>query len=168
MNNISRTAEKISNKLRTITIILNFGQIEDPIFDTFSACIVHSCVLKQTELYRPLLYNYWDNISTPTSGMPSRGRIPLRYSVTTKINECPSGHIRSSWFVWCIGGMRSFSAQTSSLYPHGWYINSNLGYVICSKYTFAITHLEQDQFPRQNRFFDFIVLFICARERFCD
>ena len=70
--------------------------------------------------------------------------------------------------VWYIGGIRSCSAQTSSIYPYGWYINSNLGYVICSKYTTTILVHEQVQFPQQIRFFAYIVWYICACESFSD
>ena len=40
VHNISTTAKTISNKLRTITIILYFGKIRYPILDTFGVCIV--------------------------------------------------------------------------------------------------------------------------------
>eukprot|EP00986_Skeletonema_menzelii_P008604 scaffold3679_cov128-Skeletonema_menzelii.AAC.5 len=40
VNDISSTAKKLSNKLRTITIVLHFGQIQCPLQDTFSACVV--------------------------------------------------------------------------------------------------------------------------------
>ena len=40
--------------------------------------------LKQTEVYRSLLYIYWDNISTPTSVMSFVVRISQRYVVSNK------------------------------------------------------------------------------------
>ena len=57
--------------------------------------LCNSYVLTQTEVYRSLLYIYWDNISTLTSGMSFVVRIPLRYTVTNKSTNAPSGHIRS-------------------------------------------------------------------------
>ena len=46
--------------------------------------LCNSYVLAQTEVYKSLLYIYWDNISTPTSGMPCIVRKPLRYSIANK------------------------------------------------------------------------------------
>mmetsp|Transcript_19995 Transcript_19995/g.30458 ORF Transcript_19995/g.30458 Transcript_19995/m.30458 type:complete len:100 (+) Transcript_19995:594-893(+) len=57
MDNISATAKKISNKLRTTTKILNFGQIRYPILDSFSVCIVQfmrveaNCSLQISSVY---------------------------------------------------------------------------------------------------------------------
>ena len=70
--------------------------------------------------------------------------------------------------VWYIGGIRSCSTLTSSIYPYGWYINSNLGYINCSKYTTMILIHEWVQIARQNRFFAFIVWYNCACECFSD
>ena len=70
--------------------------------------------------------------------------------------------------VWYECGIRSCSTQTSSICPYGWYINSNLGHVVYSKYTTTRVIHEQVQFPRQIRIFTYIVWYICARERFSD
>ena len=57
----------------------------------FELCNAH--VLKQTEVYRSLLYIYWDNILPPTSDMPSSLRISLRYSVSNKSSDASSVRI---------------------------------------------------------------------------
>ena len=53
--------------------------------------------LKQTEVYRSLLYIYWDNISTPTSGRPCIVCMPQRYSIANKSPDALPVHIWSMW-----------------------------------------------------------------------
>ena len=55
--------------------------------------LCNSYVLTQTEVYRSLLYIYWDNISTPTSVLSFVVRIPLRYSVSNKSSVASSVQI---------------------------------------------------------------------------
>ena len=57
--------------------------------------LCNSYVLAQTEVYRSLLYIHWDNISTPTSGMPCIVRIPQRYSIANKSPDALPVHIWS-------------------------------------------------------------------------
>ena len=138
VDNISTTASKISNTLRTITIILNFGQIQCPIQDTFSVCIVHfTRVEAKWSLQISSIYSLRQYINSNLGDV-------IRCSYITTLLS----HIQIIRFfiwaylelvnVWYIGGIRSCSTQTSSIYACGWYINSNLGYVICSKYTTTI------------------------------
>ena len=61
----------------------------------FQLVLCNSYVLTQTEVYKSLLYIYWDNISTPTSVMSFVVRISLSYSIANKSTNAPSGHIRS-------------------------------------------------------------------------
>ena len=154
--------------LHTTTKILHFGQIWYPILDAFSVCIVQfirvdaNWSLQISSIY--LLGQYINSnlgyavYSSYTTTLLNRKQITGRLTCA---------HLELV-IVWCIGGIRSCSAQTSSIYPYGWYINSNLGYDIYSKYTTTIIIHERVQFPRQNRFFAFIVRFICAGESFSD
>ena len=59
--------------------------------------LCNSYVLKQTAVYRSLLYIYWDNISTPTSVMSFVVCTSLRYSVANKSPDASSLHIWSLW-----------------------------------------------------------------------
>ena len=168
VDNISTTAKRICNKLLTITILLHFDQIRYPILNAFSVCIVQfirvdaGWSLQTSSIY--LLGQYINsNLGNDICG--SYTTTLLSRKQTTWCLICANLKLV---IVWYICGMRSCSAQTSSIYPHGWYINSNLGYVICSKYTTAILIHEWVQFPRQNRFFAFIVRFICAGKSFSD
>ena len=81
-------------------------------------------------------------------------------------NECLIRAHLKLVIVWYIGGIRSCSTQTSSTYLYGWYINSNLGNVLCSKYTTTIIIHKRVHFPPQNRFFASIVWYIRACESF--
>ena len=152
-DNISTTAKKISNKLCTITKILNFGQIQCPIQDTFSVCIVHfTRVEAKWSLQISSIYSLRQYINSNLGDV-------IRCSYITTLLS----HIQIIRFfiwaylelvnVWYIGGIRSCSTQTSSIYACGWYINSNLSCVICRKYTTTILIDERVQFPRQKRFF---------------
>ena len=157
VNNISTTAKKISYTLRTITIILNFGQIQCPLQDIFSACVVQF-MRDETK---------WSQQNSSMNLLGQHIHSNLGYAVyssytTTLLNRkqitgrltCAHLELVAVWYMGCI---RSCSAQTSSIYPHGWYINSNLGHVICSKCTTTILVHEWVQFPRQIRFFAYIV-----------
>ena len=155
-------------KLHTTTKILNFDQIWHPILDAFSVCIVQfirvgaNWSVQISSIY-PLGQYTNSNLgyvvySSYTTTLLNRKQITGRLTCA---------HLELV-IVWCIGGIRSCSAQTSSIYPYGWYINSNLSHVIYNKYTTAIFVHEQVQFHRQIRFFAYIVWYICARESFSD
>ena len=154
--------------LYTTTKILNFDQIWYPILDTFSVRIVQfrgvdaNWSLQICSVY--LLGQYINS----NLGHVICGPYTTTLLSRKQITGCLICANLKLVIVWYICGMRSCSAQTSSIYPRGWYINSNLGYVICSKCTTTILIHEWVQFPRQNRFFAFIVRFICARESFSD
>ena len=166
MGNISAKTKTISNKLHTITKILNFGQIWCRIQDLLSACIVQFiCVEANWSLQISSMYLLGQYINS-NLGNVICGSYTTTLLNRKQINECLICAHRELVIVWCIGGMRSCSAQTCSIYPHGWYINSNFGHVICSKCTTTILVHEQVQFPRQNRFFANIVWNNFARERF--
>ena len=154
--------------LHTTTKILNFDQIWYPILDAFSVCIVQfirvgaNWSLQISSIY--LLGQYINS---------NLGNVICGSYTTTLLNRKQiTGRLTCAHLelviVWYIGGIRSCSTRTSSIYQHGWYINSNLGYVICSKYTTTILVHEQVQFHRQIRFFAYIVWYICARESFSD
>ena len=154
--------------LYATTKILNFDQIWHPILDAFSVCIVQfirvdaNWSLQICSVY--LLGQYINsNLGHVICG-PYTTTL-LRHKKSSDASIC--AHLELV-IVWYICGMRSCSAQTSSIYSHGWYINSNLSYVICSKCTTTILIHEWVQFPRQNRFFAFIVRFICAGKSFSD
>ena len=66
----------------------------DTLFWTHLVFIMcYSYVLVQTEVYRSLLYIYWDNISTPTLVMSIVVCISLRYSVSNKSSNASSVRI---------------------------------------------------------------------------
>ena len=155
-------------KLHTTTIILNFDQIWYPILDAFSVCIVQfirvgaNWSLQISSIY--LLGQYINS---------NLGYAVYTSYTTTLLNRKQiTGRLTCAHLelviVWYIGGIRSCSAQTSSIYPYGWYINSNLGYVICSKYATVILVHELVQFPRQIRFFASIVWYLSAKRSFSD
>ena len=154
--------------LHTITKILKFDQIRYPILDAFSVCIVKfirvdaSWSLQISSIH--LLGQYINsNLGNVICGL---------YATTLLNRKQITGRLTCAHLelviVWYIDGIRSCSAQTSSIYQHGWYINSNLGHVICSKYTTTILVHEQVQFHRQIRFFAYIVWYICAHVSFRD
>ena len=168
VGNISTTASKISNKLLTITIILNFGQIQCPIQDTFSACIVQFIRVDakwSLLISSRYLLGQYINSNLGYARYCSYTTTLLSHN---QINGCLIWTHLELVIVWYTDGIRSFSTQISSIYPYGWYINSDLVYVICSKYTTTILVHEQVQFPRENRFFAYIVWYICACESFSD
>ena len=118
-DNISTTAKKISNKLCTITKILNFGQIQCPIQDTFSVCIVHftrveaNWSLQISSIY-PLRQYINSNLGYVICGSYTTKLLSLK-----QITGCLiCAHLKLV-IVWCIGGIRSCSTHTSSIYPHG-------------------------------------------------
>ena len=168
VGNISAKTKTISNKLHTITKILNFGQFWCPIPDTFCARIVHF-ILDEA--------NWSLQISSvhPLGQHINANLVNVMYiSYTTTLLS----HSRTNEYIirthlklvilWYIGGIRSYSTRTSSIHPYGWYIHSELGYVRCSKYTTTIHIHERAQFHPQNRFFACIVWNICARESVSD
>ena len=55
--------------------------------------LCNSYVLTQTEVYKSLLYIYWDNISTPTSVMSFVVCIAQRYAVSNKSSNASSVRI---------------------------------------------------------------------------
>ena len=59
--------------------------------------LCNSYVLTQAEVYRSLLYIYWDNISTTTLVISFVVRISLRYSVSNKSSVASSVQIWSLW-----------------------------------------------------------------------
>ena len=154
--------------LHTTTKILNFDQIRYPILDAFSVCIVQfirvdaNWSLQISSIY---LLGQYINSNLGNIVYASYATTLLGHKQITRCLIC--AHLELV-IVWYIGGIRSCSTRTSSIYQHGWYINSNLAYVICSKYITTILILEQVQFARQNRFFAFIVWYICACESFND
>ena len=162
VDNISPTAKKISNKIRTTTKILNFDQIQYPILDAFSVCIVQfiradaNWSLQISSIY--LLGQYINS---------NLGHVICGSYITTLISRKQiigcliCAHLKLV-IVWFLGGMRSCSTQTSSIYSYGWYINSNLGYAICNLYINTILKVDRVQFARQNTFFAYIVWCICA------
>ena len=168
VDNISTTAKRICNKLLTITILLHFDQIRYPILNAFSVCIVQfirvdanwSLQISSIHLLGQYINSNLGNVicGSYTTTLLNREQI---------IGRLTCAHLELM-IVWYIDGIRSCSAQTSSIYPYGWYINSNLGYVICSKYTTTILINKWVQFHRQIRFFAYIVWYICARESFSD
>ena len=79
----STQQQKYSILARSVTLI--WTQL------VFLLC--NSYVLKQTEVYRSLMYIYWDNISTPISVMSFVVRISLRYSVIAIPTNSSSVHI---------------------------------------------------------------------------
>ncbi len=91
--------------------------------------LCNSCVILQIEVYRPLLFIYVDDISTPTSGLSSGVRMTLRYSVTAK-SKMTHQDTFSAYIMWYISDLRGFIEQASSMHPYERYINSNLGYDI--------------------------------------
>ena len=135
---------------------------------TFCACIVQFiCVEANWSLQISSMYLLGQYINS------NLGNVICGSYTTTLLNRKQiTGRLTCAHLelviVWYIGGIRSCSAQTSSIYPYGWYINSNLGYVICSKYTTTILILERVQIPCQNRFLAYIVWYICACESFSD
>ena len=154
--------------LYTTTKILNFDQIWYPILDAFSVRIVQfirvgaNWSLQICSVY--LLGQYINsNLGHVICG-PYTTTLLRRKQIT----GCLICANLKLVIVWYICGMRSCSAQTSSIYPHGWYINSNLGHVICSKCTTTILVHEWVQFPRQIRFFAYIVRYICAKQSVSD
>ena len=166
IDNISATAKKISNKLHTTTKILNFDQIRYPNLDAFTVCILQFIrVDANWSLQISSTYSLGQYINS-NLGNVICGSYATPLLSHKQITGCLVCVYLELVIVWCRGGMRSCSAQTSSTYLYGWYINSNFGYIICSKCTTTILIHEWVQFPRQNRFFAFIVRFICARESF--
>ena len=154
--------------LHTTTKILNFDQIWYPILDAYSVCIVQfirvdaNWSLQICSVY--LLGQYINsNLGHVICG-PYTTTL-LSHKQITVCLMCANLKLE---IVWYIGGIRSCSTQTSSIYPYGWYINSNLGYVICSKYATVILVHELVQFPRQIRFFASIVWYISAKRSFSD
>ena len=168
MDNISTTAQKISIALGIITIILDFGQSWCPIHDTFSARIVQFI---RDEANWSLQISYMH--PSGQSMNSNLGYTMYNSHITTLLSHSHINEflIRANLklvIVWYIGGIRRCSTRTSSIYPWGWYIYSNLSYVICSKYTTTVLVHEQVKFPLQNRFFANIVRNNCARESFSD
>ena len=168
MDDISILVPFFTMILHTITKILKFDQIRYPILDAFSVCIVQfirvdaNWSLQLCSVY--LLGQYINsNLGHVICG-PYTTTLLSRKQITGCLI---SAHLKLV-IVWYICGMRSCSAQTSSIYPHGWYINSNLGHVICSKCTTTILIHEWVQFARQIRFFANIIWYICAGESFSD
>ena len=119
VDNISTTAKRICNKLRTITILLHFDQIGYPILDAFSVCIVQfirvdaNWSLQISSVY--LLGQYINsNLGYVICG--SYTTVLLSHN---QIKECVFRAHLVLVIVWSKGGIRSCSAQTSSLYPYG-------------------------------------------------
>ena len=168
VDNISTLVPFFTMILHTTTKILHFGQIWYPILDAFSVCIVQfirvdaNWSLQLCSVY--LLGQYINS----NLGHVICGPYTTTLLSHNQINECPIWAYSELVIMWCIGGIQSFSVQTSYIYPYGLYINSNYGYDICSKCTTTILVHERVQFPRRDRFFAFIVRFICAGERFSD
>ena len=145
-----------------------FDQIRYPILNAFGVCIVQFIrvdaiwSLQISSVY--LLGQY----IISNLGYVICGSYATTLLSHNQIKECVIRIHLKLGIVWCIGGIQSCSTRTSSIYHRGWYINSNPGYIICSKYATTILILEQVQFPRQNRFFAFIVWCNCACECFSD
>ena len=168
MDDISILVPFFTMILHTITKILKFDQIRYPILDAFSVCIVKfirvdaSWSLQISSIH--LLGQYINsNLGNVICGSYITTLLSLKQIIGCLI--CANLKLE---IVWYIGGIRSCSTQTSSIYPYGWYINSNLGYVICSKYATVILVHELVQFPRQIRFFASIVWYLSAKRSFSD
>ena len=168
VDNISVTASKISNKLHTITIILIFGQIQYPILNSISVCIVHFIRVEANwSLQISSIYPWGQYINSNLGDVICGSYITTLLSHKQIIGFLIWAHLKLV-IVWYIGGIQSCSTQTSSIYSHGWYVNSDLMHVICSKYITTIVIHEWVKFAHQNRFFAYIVWYICARESVSD
>ena len=137
VDNISTTAKRICNKLLTITISLHFDQIRYPILNAFGVCIVQFIrvdaiwSLQISSVY--LLGQY----IISNLGYVICGSYATTLLSHNQIKECVIRIHLKLGIVWCIGGIQSCSTRTSSIYHHGWYINSNPGYIILEQVQFA-------------------------------
>ena len=143
VDDISTITKKISNKFRKITIILNFGQIQCPLQDTFSACVVQ-------------FIRDWTNCSQQISSMHPLGQhintnlgndICSSYITMllchSHINKCIIRAHLNLAILWYIGDIRSLSTQTSSIHSYGRHINFNLSYIIWSSHITTILNHDR-------------------------